>query len=160
MTLSDTDLERYARHVIVPGVGSSGQARLLAARVEIAGQPRAVDTCRRYLERSGVCVVTPEAGGHRPDCLIAVGVDSIADAVLERWGSLERPLLWSALRPAKILRGYLDSYAGHRPTPRADTTPEPPAALSAIAAADAAGLTLALLLTWPLPSDLAAIDLT
>ena len=35
--LSDTDLERYARQVIMPHVGEDGQERLLAAKVLVVG---------------------------------------------------------------------------------------------------------------------------
>ena len=35
--LSDADLERYARQVIMPHVGENGQERLLAARVLVVG---------------------------------------------------------------------------------------------------------------------------
>ena len=35
--LSDANLERYARQVIMPDVGEDGQERLLAARVLVVG---------------------------------------------------------------------------------------------------------------------------
>lgn len=37
MTLSDTELERYARHIVLPQVGGAGQRRLKAARVAVIG---------------------------------------------------------------------------------------------------------------------------
>ena len=37
MTLSDAELERYARHIVLPQVGGVGQARLKAARVAVVG---------------------------------------------------------------------------------------------------------------------------
>ena len=37
MTLSDAELERYARHIVLPQVGGVGQSRLKAARVAIVG---------------------------------------------------------------------------------------------------------------------------
>lgn len=37
MTLSDLELERYARHIILPDVGGAGQARLKAAQVAMVG---------------------------------------------------------------------------------------------------------------------------
>ena len=38
MALSNEQIERYSRQIIVPGVGSTGQERLLAARLVIAGE--------------------------------------------------------------------------------------------------------------------------
>ncbi|HWL47671.1 MAG TPA: molybdopterin-synthase adenylyltransferase MoeB [Sphingomonadaceae bacterium] len=37
MTLTDTQLDRYARHIILPEIGGAGQTRLLASRVAIIG---------------------------------------------------------------------------------------------------------------------------
>ena len=37
MTLDDAALTRYARQVIIPGLGAAGQERLLAARVLVIG---------------------------------------------------------------------------------------------------------------------------
>lgn len=37
MTLSDLELERYARHIVLPDIGGAGQARLKAASVAMVG---------------------------------------------------------------------------------------------------------------------------
>ena len=37
MTLSDDELDRYARHIVLPQVGGAGQAKLKAARIVIIG---------------------------------------------------------------------------------------------------------------------------
>src|SRR5436190_5225148 len=37
MVLSDEDLDRYARHIVLPQVGGAGQLRLSAAKVVIVG---------------------------------------------------------------------------------------------------------------------------
>lgn len=37
MTLTDAELERYARHIVLPQVGGAGQRRLKAARVVVIG---------------------------------------------------------------------------------------------------------------------------
>ncbi|RMD63679.1 MAG: adenylyltransferase, partial [Alphaproteobacteria bacterium] len=37
MELSDTQIERYARHLVLPEIGEEGQARLLDARVLVIG---------------------------------------------------------------------------------------------------------------------------
>ncbi|MEQ1510328.1 MAG: HesA/MoeB/ThiF family protein [Sphingopyxis sp.] len=37
MSLSDTELDRYARHIVLPHIGGAGQARIKAARILIIG---------------------------------------------------------------------------------------------------------------------------
>lgn len=37
LTLSDAQLERYARHIVLPAIGGAGQRRLLGARVVVVG---------------------------------------------------------------------------------------------------------------------------
>ena len=37
MTLSDDELDRYARHIVLPQIGGAGQLRLKAARVAVVG---------------------------------------------------------------------------------------------------------------------------
>ena len=37
MTLSDEELERYARHIVLPQVGGVGQRKLKAANVAVVG---------------------------------------------------------------------------------------------------------------------------
>ena len=37
--LPDSELRRYARHLILPGAGLEGQQRLKAARVLVVGMP-------------------------------------------------------------------------------------------------------------------------
>ena len=37
MTLSDDELDRYARHIVLPQLGGAGQQRLKAARVAVIG---------------------------------------------------------------------------------------------------------------------------
>ena len=51
---SDTQLERYARHIILPEVGGTGQARLLAARVLVIGAGGLGAPLLHYLAAAGV----------------------------------------------------------------------------------------------------------
>src|SRR6266498_890091 len=37
MVLSDDELDRYARHIVLPQIGGAGQLRLKAARVAVVG---------------------------------------------------------------------------------------------------------------------------
>ena len=54
MDLSDQQLERYARHIILKEVGGAGQARLLKARVAIIGAGGLGSPLLMYLAAAGV----------------------------------------------------------------------------------------------------------
>lgn len=51
---SDDELERYARHLILPAVGGRGQAALRAARVAVIGAGGLGSPCLLYLAAAGV----------------------------------------------------------------------------------------------------------
>lgn len=52
--LSDAELERYARHVILEEIGEEGQARLLAARVLVVGAGGLGSPLLLYLAAAGI----------------------------------------------------------------------------------------------------------
>jgi len=54
MSLSDADLERYARHIVLREVGGAGQAKLLASRVLVIGAGGLGSPLILYLAAAGV----------------------------------------------------------------------------------------------------------
>jgi molybdopterin/thiamine biosynthesis adenylyltransferase len=54
MTLTDAQIDRYSRQIIVPHIGGRGQERLLTARMLLAGDARDIEAPLRYFVGAGV----------------------------------------------------------------------------------------------------------
>jgi hypothetical protein len=67
--LDDAQVERWSRQIVLPEVGARGQARLLAARVVVAGEDPAAAHARTLLERAGVATGDSDAA----DVLVVIG---------------------------------------------------------------------------------------
>jgi len=65
MALSDSQIERYSRQIIVPEVGGRGQERLLAARLVIAGEIGDLAPVLAYMAGAGVGEIFLHAGHDR-----------------------------------------------------------------------------------------------
>jgi hypothetical protein len=96
MTLSDADIDRWSRQILLPEVGGRGQQRLLAARVGLSrgrGGNAVVDAVEDLLARAGVRTVPG-----RPDH----EVDLVIDVVGHAWDhdALPAPLIRGTCRGA------------------------------------------------------------
>lgn len=58
MTLSDAELERYARHIVLREIGGGGQARLKAAKVLVIGAGGIGSPAIQYLAAAGIGSLT------------------------------------------------------------------------------------------------------
>jgi adenylyltransferase/sulfurtransferase len=58
LSLSDAQLDRYARHIVLKEIGGAGQRRLLAAKVAVVGAGGLGSPCLQYLAAAGVGAIT------------------------------------------------------------------------------------------------------
>lgn len=140
--LSDVQIDRWSRQIVLPHVGGRGQARLLAA---VAGLPGHTadgalgETIGDLLARAGVRVVRAgETDGL--DVLIDLGADpALAQRALERRIPLVRASLAGAAGDVLTLVGRPCGLCAPPPAPRrGGTTPLAAPAAGAIAAVVAA----------------------
>jgi hypothetical protein len=150
MSLDDSQLERYARQVIIPGVGTRGQERLLASRVLVVGCAPERAIAAEYLAGSGVIVCT--STDEPIDCILACRLDAITDGKLARLGTRDAALVWYILSGRELVAGCVARFDGKRPTHAHSTQTgilnQEENALGSLAACDAAASTIALLLGW------------
>ena len=62
--MTDDELLRYSRHILLPEIGVEGQERLLASRALVIGAGRLGSPLSRYLARAG--------GGDRTPVVLAL----------------------------------------------------------------------------------------
>jgi hypothetical protein len=118
MPLSDRQIERYSRQIIVPGIGGIGQERLLGATLALCGEPADLEEPLAYLVGAGVGTIRIAVPGSvaldariedlrslNPDSRI-VAVDQLADAA-----DLTLTLVGSAAS-LEIARSAIDSSPG------------------------------------------------
>jgi hypothetical protein len=63
MTLTDAQIDRYSRQIIVPHIGGRGQERLLAARILLCGDARDIEAPLAYLVGAGVGTIVLKLSG-------------------------------------------------------------------------------------------------
>ena len=85
--LTDAQIERYGRQIILPEVGGRGQERLLAARVAVAGAGPAATAAVTLLGRAGVGALDVSAGVGplpelSPDCRCGSSEGPAADVAV------------------------------------------------------------------------------
>ena len=98
--MSDTELERYARHIVMPEIGGSGQMRLRKSRVLVVGAGGLGAPALQYLSAAGVGT-------------IGIIDDDVVDAtnlqrqVIHRDEDIGLPKVLSAARAIRALNPYV-----------------------------------------------------
>ncbi len=114
--LSDSQIERYARQVILPEVGGRGQERLLAASVAVDGRGDAARLCATHLASAGIgrlwCEAAPMLTARNPDCVRPAVRPSSPDlTILIAADGLDAigggPLLWGGSRESTLACAYM-----------------------------------------------------
>lgn len=88
MSLSDAQIERYCRQIVLPEVGSRGQERLLQATVSVFGADDSTLVCATYLAAAGVGRLALSTRDRRPTSLperpSTLGLASVLGALRDR----------------------------------------------------------------------------
>jgi hypothetical protein len=109
--LTDDEIARYARQIVVPGIGAAGQEKLLASTVLVVGNARGVAQASLYLRASGVRVVN-DVGAGDYDVAVVAAADSIEEPLRQVLLETCRPICWyvcdergfrSGIHPAAVL---------------------------------------------------------
>ena len=143
--LTDAQVERYSRQIILPEVGARGQERLLAARVAVHGDGAAAATATTLLAGAGLTLV----GGPGADVAVVFAADRIGStpAVV---GLLGARVVVATLLRGSCLACFADAIPGAPPR----GTHAAAMALGALAANEA----IRVLLTAPTRSRLTILD--
>ncbi|MGH7857666.1 MAG: hypothetical protein ACREQY_10085 [Candidatus Binatia bacterium] len=98
MSLSDEQIERYSRQILLPEVGGVGQERLLGATVALRGTGRVAGICGEYLAGAGIGRIAVEPGsglldrlrGRNPDSRVTEQAPERVDVMVEIGSPRER----------------------------------------------------------------------
>ncbi|MEE8312308.1 MAG: hypothetical protein V3R77_08625 [Candidatus Binatia bacterium] len=163
--LSDADVELFSRQIIIPGLGATGQARLMASSVFVLGDDPASTFARRYARAAGLQIAKDPASA---SCSV-VGIET--RLTTEQRNRLERarsPILWYRVdrdglhagvvhRVADLASSFTPSTLVAAATEPTDEAPR--RAMLAVAACDAIASVIGLLLDWPGADDDHAVRL-
>lgn len=146
--LGDDDLERYARQIVVPGIGAAGQARICSSRVVVTGDPEGVACTERYARAVGFRTGSHEAGPVA--CVLVAGASALDRRSPDSLLGLHCPTLWYELSPTGIRTGVIPpgSNSGEEEPQRPAGPPSGDPLLHQLAAADLVASAVGVVLDW------------
>lgn len=148
--LDDDTIARYARQIVVPGIGAAGQERLLAAVVLVVGHGRGAAQATLYLTAAGLRVISnPEQEAF--DLVVVADASTLEPDLRSAVLAAGRPACWYRLDPEGFSSGVHPAAAlPLSPNVRTEAANEPVAdALHDAAACDLAALACAIVLGLP-----------
>src|ERR1700735_2193172 len=92
MTLTDAQIDRYSRQIIVPRIGGRGQERILTARMLLVGEARDIEAPRAYLAGAGggmIVTVADQSAGRIDLALAIIGTEAARKILNEIVGNRE-----------------------------------------------------------------------
>jgi hypothetical protein len=117
--LSDEQIDRYSRQIVLPEVGAAGQERLLAASAVVHGAGALAATAARYLVGAGIGRVSVEPAGLaeelrrlNPDVAISTDRAARADIIIAAELAPEALDAVAASRPALLIAAGLSATGG------------------------------------------------
>jgi hypothetical protein len=148
--LDDQAIARYARQIVVPGIGAAGQQKLLASTVLVLGNERGCRQAALYLRAAGVRVLEETTDDDKPDVDLVIVADAatIDETTKAIVANLGRPVCWYSAD----LDGFTSGVHPDAPLPLsteaidANRQPEINGAIHDVAACDAASIACAILL--------------
>lgn len=154
-TLSDDQIEHFARQIIVPGIGASGQRRLCAADVFVTGGAQGCRIAAQYLRAAGVRVHDHLLLRPRIDCVVLADARDVTPERLRTLIKSAPFVAWYTI-DGRTLRGGLADSANPLPQRAlAGTSPktQEEQLLHRVGGADVATMAVAALLGWSHPGD-------
>jgi len=144
--LDDDSIARYARQIVVPGIGAAGQRKLLSSTVLVVGNERGCNQAQLYLRAAGVRVLRNVAAGVADVVVVA---DATALDERTRCALVERgaPICWYVAEDNAFTAGVHPAVP--LPLSRNAGAASPPSASAAVhdaAACDAASVACAILI--------------
>lgn len=106
--LSDTQIERYSRQILIPEFGGAGQERLLAGCVVVRGATVAAETAATYLAAAGVgqlmvaAALVPNLYDLNPDTTLTSLPEVADDAAWHMLPQRCRVVVWTGVRPVEL----------------------------------------------------------
>jgi hypothetical protein len=160
-SLSADQVERFARQIIVPGVGAEGQLRLCAARVFVDGHPEGARIATQYLRAAGVTVYVATTPPPHLDCVVLAGACDLSPRRVSTLTETSPLVAWYTVVGRTVRGGLARSPFSMREVApsRNDPDPLPGTIPHRIAGADVATTVVAALLGWMHPGESYELEL-
>ena len=145
--LDDEAIARYARQIVVPGIGAAGQEKLLASTVLVAGNQRGCDQAALYLRAAGVRVVRWTEPDCDADVVLVADATSLDEATRLALVKRGKPICWYVVDELGFTSGVHPAVRLPSPRPAGEeSNPPTSAAVHDAAACDAASAACAIVI--------------